>query len=409
MKRKTLLSLFLLSTLCGLTSCDLSFSFVTNSSSASSSESESLTSSESGTISSSEETTNISSSVSSSDTDDISFHFFPLGNASSGDSTYIKAGDTDILIDAGSTQSSASSIISYVKRFCNDNTLEYVIATHAHEDHIAAFAPQTDENGVLSNFEVENIIDFGDQHETNSKTYQRYAAKRDALIAAGTKYYAANDLFDANHAGVNNVFTVGNNLSFEVLYQEYYDKSTSNENDYSVCLLFNQNDEKYFLFTGDLEEDGEKSLVDSYFDTHGKDLPHVELFKAGHHGSYTASSSYLLNKITPEICVVNCCAGTSEYTSNVNNQFPSQDFINRIAPHTSKVYIPTQVSNNPDEKYQLMNGEIVLSYLGNGEENFTFSNNSTKLKDTEWFNSTCEVDGEPVKMRVWPNVTSTYN
>ena len=48
---------------------------------------------------------------------DISFHFMELGNKASGDSIYIKAGNTDILIDAGSVESSTDTTSEYIKRY----------------------------------------------------------------------------------------------------------------------------------------------------------------------------------------------------------------------------------------------------------------------------------------------------
>ena len=60
---------------------------------------------------------------------DLSFHFMELGNSSAGDSIYIKAGDADILIDAGSTRSSADTTAAYMEEYVTDGTLEYVIVT----------------------------------------------------------------------------------------------------------------------------------------------------------------------------------------------------------------------------------------------------------------------------------------
>ena len=71
--------------------------------------------------------------------EDYQIHFLELGNWYTGDSTYVKYGDIDILIDAGSRKSSAATIKEYVDQFCTDGKLEYVIATHAHQDHIAGF------------------------------------------------------------------------------------------------------------------------------------------------------------------------------------------------------------------------------------------------------------------------------
>ncbi|MBQ8434340.1 MAG: bacterial Ig-like domain-containing protein, partial [Clostridia bacterium] len=73
------------------------------------------------------------------DTTDLQIHFLELGNQRTGDCTYIKAGNTDILIDAGSYYDSTITISNYINQYVTDGILEYVIATHAHEDHIAGF------------------------------------------------------------------------------------------------------------------------------------------------------------------------------------------------------------------------------------------------------------------------------
>jgi beta-lactamase superfamily II metal-dependent hydrolase len=45
----------------------------------------------------------------------------------------------------------------------------------------------------------------------------------------------------------------------KILYNYYYENSSSDENNYSVCVLFTQGS-KNFLMTGDLEADGESAL-----------------------------------------------------------------------------------------------------------------------------------------------------
>ena len=91
---------------------------------------------------------------------DFSIHFLEVGNEYTGDCTYVKAGDVDILIDAGSRKNSASTIINYVDQFCTDNTLEYVIATHAHQDHIAGFGGLASSDGIFDHYKTEIIIDY---------------------------------------------------------------------------------------------------------------------------------------------------------------------------------------------------------------------------------------------------------
>ncbi len=186
-------------------------------------------------------------------------------------------------------------------------------------------------------------------------------------------------------------------MSMEILYNYYYDHTSSDENNYSVCVMFKHND-KNFLFTGDLEEEGEEYLVQ--YNT----LPRVELFKAGHHGSPTSSNDCLLSVIKPKISVACCCAGSVEYTQNSANTFPSQAYIDRIAPYTNKVFVPVYIKtkfNQDKNKYVNdgefieLNGNVMVRSLSESvDENgnpveprvvYVGSNNSLKLKDTDWF------------------------
>ena len=73
---------------------------------------------------------------------ELTVAFLETGNQYTGDAIYVKAGDTDLLIDAGSRNSSSTTISNFINQYVKDNTLEYVIATHAHQDHIAGFVPK---------------------------------------------------------------------------------------------------------------------------------------------------------------------------------------------------------------------------------------------------------------------------
>lgn len=314
---------------------------------------------------------------------DLSFHFLELGNNYTGDSTYIKAGDVDILIDAGSRQNSSDAIATYVDNYCTDGKLEYVIATHAHQDHIAGFTNTNARNGIFKRYECGVIIDFALTNAT-SAVYNNYVTARDEEVAAGAKHYTALECCNETN-GAKKTYELGEGMSMTILYQRFYSESSSDENNYSVCVLFNHGD-KYYLLTGDLEAEGEASLVEN------NNLPEVELFKAGHHGSYTASTNTLLSKIKPKMVCVCCCAGSVEYTQNSANTFPSQAFIDRVAPYTTQVYVTTlgSVAFDSDKNkyvdtgFTSMNGNITVLSSG-GNVTVSCSNNNTLLKDTEWF------------------------
>lgn len=312
---------------------------------------------------------------------DLSIHFLELGNSNAGDCIYIKCGETDMLIDAGSKNNSASTIIGYVDEYVTDGKLEYVVATHAHEDHIAAFYSAKDNEGIFEHYDVGTIIDFP-LTNSSSSVYTNYITARDNEIEQGAKHWNALECYN-NENGATRTYSLSNDVEFEILYNYYYDHTqSSGENDYSVCLMINQGDNHY-LFTGDLEERGEKKLV-TYYEENHIGLPHCVLYKAGHHGSKTSSSTELMSAITPDYIVVCCCAGTKEYTTINENQFPTQIFIDNVAPYTDKVYVTSMVDDYESSTFKSMNGNVVIN-VHNGEIKVECSNNDTILKNTDWF------------------------
>ena len=325
---------------------------------------------------------------------DLSVHFLELGNQYAGDCIYIKANDKDILIDAGSRQNSATTIINYVNQYCEDKKLEYLVATHAHQDHIAAFPSTNSRPGIFEYYKVETIIDFGQASkyglggQTPSATgvYSKYVEARNKEVSEeNATHIAVSDWgTDINNPAITTVFDLGEGITLKILYNHFYTHSTSDENDYSVCLLLTQGDTN-ILLTGDLEEEGESLLVDN-----NPDLPECDLFKAGHHGSKTSSSSKLLNKIKPKNVVFTCVAGSTEYTTNFDNTFPTKLALERIAQYTSNCYVTSICTNTSSElaaeeysKFESMNGDIVFISNKDGYS-INCTNNNTLLKDTDW-------------------------
>ena len=321
-------------------------------------------------------------------TEKMNIHFLELGNKYTGDSTYIKAGDVDILIDAGSRQSSAETIKTYVDQYCTDGKLEYVIATHAHQDHIAGFVGTTKIPGIFEAYKIDTLIDFSYTNNDGKSLYESYISKRNSKIESGdiAHHYTAEDCVKEEN-GAKKVFTIADGITMTILDQKFYHEETFNdykerkktidENDFSVCALFSHG-ENHYLFTGDLEKEGEESLVEL------NELPHCQLFKGGHHGSPTSNNDCLLSKITPENVCICCCAGHDEYTKDPRTQFPSKAAYERISAYTDNIYVTT-VSPDGHSNYESMNGNITFKCEDGVNYVITGSNNSTKLKDTAWF------------------------
>lgn len=310
---------------------------------------------------------------------DLSIHFMELGNKYTGDSIFIQCGEYDILVDAGSRKNSATAIENYVDQYVTDGTLELVIATHADQDHIAAFSSTNDRKGIFEYYDVEMIVDFPKTKKT-SDTYYSYVEYRDLEIQNGAKHYTALECYN-NQNGASRIIELVPGVEIEFLYNYYYENTSSHENNFSVCFMINQGSNHY-LFTGDLEEDGEEYLVDYYQTNHGG-LPECVLYKAGHHGSGTSSTRKLLDVIKPKYVCVCCCAGSDEYTDAIETQFPTKEMIQNVSVYTDEIYVTTMIDDATGEAVS-MNGNIVFS-VKNGKIKIQGSNNNTKLKDTDWF------------------------
>ena len=83
--------------------------------------------------------------------------------------------------------------------------------------------------------------------------------------------------------------------------------------------------DKYFLFTGNLEEKGEKDLLKNYPDLK------VDVLKAGQHGSKKSSSSAFLEQLKPEMTLISV-------GKNNRTKLPHQETLTRLETINSKVY-----------------------------------------------------------------------
>jgi len=349
---------------------------------------------------------------------EFSIHFMELGNKANGDSILIDCGDTEVLIDAGSEKNSAPVISEYINKYCSDGVLEYVISTHADSDHISAFIGNSDgdsRNGILYKYRVGTFIRFDYTNSPTKALYTEYLTAVDYAKENGATVYTASQCYNEEDGAKRQYYlNEEKTVSINILYNYYYFNSTTakggkaDENDFSVVTLltYSGSEEKeHYLFTGDLEEDGESRMVDYYSNPANSKsaddiLPKVKLYKAGHHGSRTSSTEKLLSVIQPEYVAVCCCCGAPEYTKVNDNTFPTREMIDRVSKYTDKIYVTSIATGLPEKDeegnyvnrsyggFESMNGDIVFYYRKNqtgGKLKLYCSNNLTILKDTDWF------------------------
>ena len=90
-------------------------------------------------------------------------------------------------------------------------------------------------------------------------------------------------------------------------------------------VLYGKLLDKHFLFTGNLEEKGEKELLKHYPDLE------VDVLKAGQHGSKKSSSSAFLEQFKPEMTLISV-------GKNNRTKLPHQETLTRLEGINSKVY-----------------------------------------------------------------------
>lgn len=206
---------------------------------------------------------------------EMKVHFLDVGQ---GDSIFIELPDDKTMLIDASEKEYADRITTYIYS-CGYNSLDYVVATHPHSDHIGGMAD------VIGSFSVGNVILSPATHTT--KTYTNMLTAIDQSGAQVTLGTAGKEIFSDG------------DLSAVVIAPVTEDYSDLNNS--SVMIMLTYGDKK-FLFTGDAEEEEERTVT--------ADVK-CDVLKVGHHGSSTSTSSAFLAAASPEYAVISCGMGNS--------------------------------------------------------------------------------------------------
>ena len=213
------------------------------------------------------------------------------------DAALVYSGGHYMLIDGGKKED--SSLIYSVLREHEVETLDYVIGSHPHIDHIGGLPAAYNHSIVGETFCSVKTYDtdvFAD--------FYKYACMngQDIIIPK------AGDTYDFGPARID-ILDVNAGESI---------------NDGSIILKITYEDTS-FLFTGDAEYLAEKAVIES-----GADLS-ATVLKVGHHGSDTSSCYQFLREVNPEVAIISV-GKDNEYGH------PTETVLSRLYDCGSKIY-----------------------------------------------------------------------
>ncbi|WP_456273967.1 DNA internalization-related competence protein ComEC/Rec2 [Bacillus sp. AK031] len=177
--------------------------------------------------------------------------------------------------------------------------IDKLILTHSDFDHVGTVVE------LMENIEIEKIyISPGSERSKAVKAIIEKGNKKEIQI----KKAKAGESWSENSG------------SFMFLYP--FDEHYEGNND--SLVLYGEFGGKKWLFTGDLEKEGERELIQRW-------RIDVDVLKVGHHGSSTSSSAPFLSVLTPDYALI---------SAGVNNRYghPSPEVVGRLEEGEVKVY-----------------------------------------------------------------------
>ena len=188
----------------------------------------------------------------------ITYDDMVFADVGQGDCVHIRDGRKNVLIDGGGSINYNTGRKTLKPYLLKNGTasVDLAVATHEHMDHLKGLEE------LSRCFKVKKLM---------------------TGVTAGTE------------------IKIGREVLIEAIWPEYIpDEKGQDEN--SMCSVFMVYCKGYkILITGDLDEEGERKLIEKY---KGTDKLSAHVLKIGHHGSSTSTSDEFLDAVNPRAAVI---------------------------------------------------------------------------------------------------------
>ncbi|MDU7163705.1 MAG: ComEC/Rec2 family competence protein [Anaerococcus vaginalis] len=201
--------------------------------------------------------------------DELEITYIDIGQ---GNAVLVKSKNENLLIDGGN-RANSRYYYNYIKNK-NLKKIDYMIASHYDEDHIAGLI------SILENYKVLNVL---------SPAY-----KKDTKIYKSFKKSLSNSNANIINPIQGDSFNLGD-AKVKILWPKVYKDGVDNDNSIVVKITYRN---MKFLFPADASKDVEDQLIYSGYNLKS------DVLMVGHHGSKYSTSKEFLKEVRPKLAII---------------------------------------------------------------------------------------------------------
>ncbi len=227
--------------------------------------------------------------------DELEITYIDVGQ---GNEVLVKTNDKSLLIDGGN-RANSRYYYTYIK---NENLkkIDYMIASHYDEDHIAGLI------SILKNYDVVKVL--CPDYKKNTKIYNSFTRSLN------------NSKAEIIHPKQGDNFNLGK-AKVKIFWPKEYENDKDNDNSIVVKIIYGN---MSFLFPADASKNVEDQLIYSAYNLKS------DVYMLAHHGSKFSNSKEFIKEVNPKLAIISV---------GKNNRYnhPSNSLVNSLNNSNIKI------------------------------------------------------------------------